>query len=213
MPYALDGTGRPLFLISALAMHTRNLQADSRSSLLVTQPDWSGDPLAGGRVTLMGVASPVPEADRAAARALYLDRHDTARYWVDFGDFAFWRLDVEDVYFVGGFAAMDWVSGGAYRAASPDPLADVAAGIIQHMNADHPDALKVYARVWAGEHPDEATMLGVDRLGFKLRLRSGDRLHSVRLAFPREVRTADDARAVLIAMVREGRARLGRPAG
>ena len=56
MPYALDAEGRPLFLISSMAMHTHNLEADARASLLVTQPDWSGDPLAAGRLTLMGQA-------------------------------------------------------------------------------------------------------------------------------------------------------------
>src|SRR5262249_26288050 len=56
MPYALDVEGRPLLLISAMAMHTQNLEADARASLLVTQPDWSGDPLAAGRLTLMGQA-------------------------------------------------------------------------------------------------------------------------------------------------------------
>jgi putative heme iron utilization protein len=145
----------------------------------------------------------------AAARAAYLARHERASFWVDFEDFAFWRLDPMDVYFVGGFAAMDWVSADAYGAAAPDPLADVAAGIVEHMNADHAAALVAYARAFAGEAADEATMTAVDRLGFRLRLRSGDRLHGVRIAFPREIRTAADARTVLIEMVREARARLG----
>jgi len=56
MPYALDDMGRPLFLISSMAMHTQNLGGDARASLLVTQPGATGDPLASGRVTLMGRA-------------------------------------------------------------------------------------------------------------------------------------------------------------
>jgi hypothetical protein len=171
----------------------------------VTQPGWSGDPLAAGRLTLMGEARVVPAGETKAARNAYLARHERAVYWVDFEDFAFWRLDVVDLYFVGGFAAMDWVSAADYVAAEPDPLADAAAGIVEHMNRDHADALVAYARVYAREEADEATMVAVDRLGFKLRLRQRDRLHSVRIAFPREVRTAGESRAVLIEMLRRAR--------
>lgn len=206
MPYALDGQGCPLFLISAMAMHTQNLQADPRASLLVIQPGWAGDPLAAGRVTLMGEAVPLGRGDAGEARTAYLARHPNAEYWVDFEDFGFYRLEVADIYFVGGFAAMDWVPAADYLAARPDPLADAASGIIEHMNRDHADALVAYARHFAGAPAEEATMVGVDRLGFKLRLRGGERLWSVRIAFPRAVTTAADARAVLIAMAREARA-------
>ena len=205
MPYALDASGRPLFLISAMAMHTQNLEADARASLLVTQPDWSGDPLAAGRLTLMGQALKLADADAAEARAAYLAWHQRASYWVDFDDFAFWRLDIADVYFVGGFAAMGWVTSAEYAAARPDPLADAGPGIVEHMNRDHTDALVAYARHFAGEAADEATMITVDRLGFKLRLRQGERLSSVRVAFPREVTTAGQSREVLIEMLRVAR--------
>jgi heme iron utilization protein len=206
MPYALDASGRPLLLISAMAMHTQNLEADPRASLLVTQPDWSEDPLAAGRLTLMGEARKLDGAAVAGARPVYLARHPRAGYWVDFDDFAFWRLDVVDVYFVGGFAAMDWVTAAEYAAAQPDPLAEAGAGIVEHMNRDHADALLAYARHFAGEPADEATMVTVDRLGFKLRLRQGGRLSSVRIAFPGEVTTAEQSREVLIEMLRRARA-------
>ena len=201
MPYAVDERGRPLLLISSMAMHTQNLQGDARASLLVAQPDWAGDPLAAGRVTLMGEARTVPAADIAAAREAYLARHENARYWVDFDDFAFWRLDVTDVYFVGGFAAMDWVEAPAYGDAAPDPLTDAAGGIIGHMNTDHADALVTYARAYAGVEASEAIMTSVDRLGFKLRVTGAGRRHAVRIAFPREVRTAAESRTVLIEML------------
>lgn len=208
MPYGLDGRGWPLFLVSALAMHTQNLDADGRASLLVAQAVPAGtDPLAVGRVTLMGEVVPVPEADRAEARAAYLDRHANAAYWVDFEDFGFRRLELTGVYFVGGFAAMDWVSAADYRAARPDPLADAAAGILEHMNRDHPDALVTFARVLGGAEAEEATMAAVDRLGFKLRVRSGERLRSVRIPFPREVTTPEQSRAVLLEMLRDARGR------
>jgi putative heme iron utilization protein len=205
MPYALDAGGRPLFLISAMAMHTQNLETDPRASLLVTQPDWSGDPLAAGRLTLMGRARRLGPAEASEARGVYLARHERAGYWVDFDDFAFWRLDVLDVYFVGGFAAMDWVTAADYAAAQPDPLADAGPGIVEHMNRDHAAALTAYARHFAGEVADEATMVTVDRLGFKLRLRQGERLSSVRIAFPREVTTPGQSREVLIEMLRTAR--------
>ena len=207
MPYSLDAQGRPLFLISTMAMHTQNLQADPRASLLVTQPSWTGDPLAAGRVTLMGEARPLTEADAALARQAYLARHSNAAYWVDFGDFSFYRLEIADIYFVGGFAAMDWVSADEYLAARPDPLADTAAGIIEHMNHDHADALITFARVLAGTESDEAVMISVDRLGFKLRLKSGPRLSGARIPFPREVTTTEQCRAVLIEMLRDARHR------
>jgi hypothetical protein len=205
MPYALDARGRPLLLISAMATHTQNLEADGRASLLVTQPDWAGDPLAAGRLTLMGVARRMPTEDLPAARAAYLAWHDSARYWVDFADFAFWRLEPHDLYFVGGFAAMDWVPAEAYLAAAPDPLADAARGILEHMNRDHADALVVYARHYGGEIADDARMVAVDRLGFKLRLTRGERRWSVRIAFPREVRSAAESREALVAMLRQAR--------
>jgi putative heme iron utilization protein len=209
MPYAVDARGRPLLLISTMAMHTQNLQGDGRASLLVAQPDWAGDPLAAGRVTLMGRARPLPATDVPAARAAYLARHENARYWVDFDDFGFWRVDVDDVYFVGGFAAMDWVEADAYATARPDPLADAAGGIVTHMNRDHADALVAYARAFGGVEADEAVMVGVDRLGFRLRVTHEGRRHGVRVAFPREVTTAADSRAVLIEMLRRAR---GEPA-
>jgi putative heme iron utilization protein len=202
MPYALDERGRPLLLISAMAMHTQNLEADPRASLLVTQPEWTGDPLAAGRLTLMGEARRITDA---GARAAYLARHERARYWVDFDDFGFWRLEIVDIYYVGGFAAMDWLTPESYMDAREDPLADASAGILEHMNRDHADALVAYARHFGGEPADEATMVSVDRLGFKLRVRARDRLYSTRIAFPTEVTTARQSREVLVAMAQQAR--------
>ena len=137
MPYRLDEDGRPIFLIRTMAMHTHNLQADPRASLLVTQPDASGDPLGASRVTLIGHVVPIPELDVAGARTLYLARYDNSRYWVDFEDFSFYRMDVVDVYYVGGFGVMGWISASEYGRSQPEPLADSMAEISQHMNADH----------------------------------------------------------------------------
>src|SRR5437016_2298175 len=90
MPYGLDEHGRPIFLISTMAMHTHNLRADPRASLLVTQPDASGDPLGASRVTLMGNVLPIPEPKVEEARRLYLARYANSQYWVDFEDFSFY---------------------------------------------------------------------------------------------------------------------------
>jgi putative heme iron utilization protein len=206
MPYALDERGRPLMLISSMAMHTQNLMTDGRASLLVAQPT-AGDPLAAARLTLMGAAQTVPKPELDAARSAYLARHANASYWVDFEDFGFWRLEPTDLYFVGGFGAMDWVSAADYRTADPDPLADISESILQHVNEDHAPALLAYLRARAvegaeGEPPDEATMVAVDRLGFKVRLRTGERVHGLRVAFPREVTTAGQCREAFIEMFR-----------
>jgi putative heme iron utilization protein len=202
MPYAADDLGRPIFFISSMAMHTQNLQQDARASLLITQPDISGDPLGAARLTLLGA---VTEAPAAEARNLYLSRHENAKYWQDYTDFAYYRLEVSGVYFIGGFGVMGWISAGDYGTASPDALAEAAPGIIQHMNTDHADALLLIVRWFAGEAADEAVMTAVDRLGFHLRLRSGDRMHGRRVPFLREVRNAADARDVLVEMVRQAR--------
>jgi hypothetical protein len=199
MPFAVDDLGRAVFFISSMAMHTQNLLQDARASLLITQPDVSEDPLGAARLTLIGAANVAPAAE---VRDLYLSRNENARYWQDYTDFAFYRLEVEGVYFIGGFGVMGWVSAQDYAAAAPDPLATVGPGIIQHMNADHRDALLCIARHEAGETPDEALMTAVDRLGFHLRLKTGDRVHGRRIAFPREVKDQSEARAVLIEMVR-----------
>src|SRR6266851_10507078 len=170
MPYGLDEHGRPIFLISTMAMHTQNLQADARASLLVTQDDAGGDPLGASRVTLVGRVLQAPDAEVAEARELYLARHVTSKYWVDFEDFSFYRMHAVDVYYVGGFGVMGWVSATDYDRSRPDPLAESMAEIIQHMNADHKDALVLLARQFAHVDSTEATMTTVDRLGFQVRL-------------------------------------------
>jgi putative heme iron utilization protein len=113
-PYAPDEQGRPVFLISGLALHTKNLEVDPRASLLVSPAEPAEDPLAGPRVTLLGEARRLAAEDALADRARYLARHPGAAMWVDFADFAFWRLDVIGAYFVGGFGAMDWIAQPAY---------------------------------------------------------------------------------------------------
>lgn len=205
MPFALDDEGRPIFLISKMAMHTQNLDGDARCSLLVPEESGEKNPLGIGRVTLLGRAEPVAEEELPPAREIYLTRHENARYWVDYRDFGFYRLAVESVYFVGGFGVMGWVEAPDYTEAHPDPLADHAPHIIEHMNEDHRDALILLAKSEADLNAEEAEMTAVDRLGFHLRLKVDGHYRGCRIAFVREVGTADETRAVLVEMVKAAR--------
>ncbi|MBV8844143.1 MAG: DUF2470 domain-containing protein [Bryobacterales bacterium] len=202
MPYAADSQGRPVFFISSMAVHSQNLMEDPRSSLLVMQPDVTGDPLGAGRLTILGTTTNVtPEQ----VRDLYLSRHENAKFWQDYSDFAFYRLEVSAVYFIGGFGVMGWISAEDYTSAKPDPLAEAAVGIIEHMNTEHAAALRHIARHYAGEVADEAAMTAVDRLGFHLRLKTGERIYGRRIAFIREASSTDDARNLLVEMARDAR--------
>ena len=206
MPYALDEQGRALFLISSMAMHTQNLKADPRASLFLGPADAGADPLGAARATLLGTAEPLPPADISAARELYLARHEQSRYWVDFADFSFFRLEPVDVYYVGGFGTMGWVEAPEYASAAPDPLAAAAAGILAHMNQDHVEAMMLLARAHAGMDATEAAMTSVDRLGFTLRLKTADGMKGARINFLREVSTPQQTRQALVQMVKEARA-------
>ena len=198
MPYALDDHGRPIFLVSSMAMHTQNLHADPRASLFVAQPGVQGDPLGAARVTLMGTVAPAgPEA-----RPLYLQLHQSAQYWIDFDDFSLIHLEIQDVYFIGGFGVMGWIAAGDYAAAHPDPLADDAPQIVEHMNADHAGALVRIVHAFAGLEAEEARMTSVDRLGFEVRLKTADRVHGARIPFLAEVNSVGECRRMLVEMSR-----------
>jgi heme iron utilization protein len=203
MPFALDSAGRPVFLISNMAVHTQNLKTDPRCSLFVGQTGADGDPLGSARASLIGQAEPVPEHDAASVREQYLARHESSRYWVDFSDFSFFRLQPVDLYYVGGFGVMGWVEAADYEHAAPDPLAQAAPGILTHMNADHVDSMVLLARSYAQMEAVEATMTSVDRLGFSLRLKTKEGVKGARINFLREVATAQEARKVLIEMVKQ----------
>jgi heme iron utilization protein len=205
MPFALDPAGRPLFLISNMAMHTQNLKAEPRCSLFVGQANADGDPLGSARATLIGLAESVPASELDSVRELYLARHENSRYWVDFSDFSFFRLQPVDLYYVGGFGVMGWVEAREYQDAAPDPLAVAAPGILTHMNADHVDAMILLARSHAGVDAAGATMTSVDRLGFTLRLKTNEGMKGVRINFPHEITTPMETRTVLVEMIRQAR--------
>jgi heme iron utilization protein len=204
MPYALLSDGSPVFLISGMAIHTQNVLADPRASLLVMQDGSGSDPLGSPRATLLGSVRQIEQVDDAL-RQTYLDRHPSAAYWIGFSDFSFFQLEVTHVYFVGGFGVMGWVGQGDYATAEADPLAEASAGILEHMNRDHADALRAITRHFGGLEAEEATMVACDRLGFVVRARTAEGMKGTRIAFPAEVRSREDARKVLVAMTREAR--------
>jgi heme iron utilization protein len=205
MPYALDAAGRPLFLISTMAMHTQNLKGDPRASLFVSQPAADGDVLGAARVTLVGNVTQLTENEKSEAREIYLKAHPNSQYWVDFTDFAFFRLEPVDVYYVGGFGVMGWVTSTDYAAAAPDPLATAAQGILDHMNTDHSDALVLLTRVHAKLEAKTATMTSIDRLGFHVRVLTPEGVKGARIPFLREVSTPTETRTVLVEMVKQAR--------
>ena len=206
MPYGLDDQGRPTFLISSLAMHTRNLQRDPRASLLVAEAEAQEDPLGSARLTLLGTVAEVPDTELPAVRKSYLQRHPQADMWVDFGDFAFYRMAITEPYYVGGFGVMGWMTAADYLTAAADPLADMAPSVIQHMNDHHADALVLMARHFGGCATDAVRMTGVDRLGCDLQavLKEGEQ--SLRLTFMRQATNANQIRKVLTEMTQQARA-------
>ena len=204
--YAIDADGRPLLCLSDLAEHSRNLAADPRASLMASESG-AGDPLALARVTVLGPVTELHDDARSAALHTYRQRHPDA-FYATFADFRFYRLGVESVRYVGGFGRMSWVSAEEHTAAEPDPLRPHVAGIVEHMNDDHADALLAYCRVFGGRPATErAEMVGVDRYGFTMLAAdpgSTDRT-AVRIAWGRRVDTVGEVRAATIALLREAR--------
>jgi putative heme iron utilization protein len=109
--YAVDQTGSPIFLLSTLAVHTTNLLANPKASLLVFAEDAESDPLSSARANFFGEVAVLSEAESRSARELYLARHPDSEQWIDFGDFALYRMALVEAYYVGGFGVMGWVSG------------------------------------------------------------------------------------------------------
>ena len=116
-PYALDHVGMPVFFLSGLAVHTKNLAVNPKASLMVSEDDVSG-----ARVNLFGDVLKVSEEKARAAglRAIYLAAHPEAEQWIDFGDFDFYRMNLANIYWVGGFGEMGWVPPSVYLAATSD---------------------------------------------------------------------------------------------
>jgi heme iron utilization protein len=200
--------GNPIFLISELAEHTKNLERDPRASLLVAESR-SADPLANGRVTMLGPCTRI-KGEAGSARAAFLTAHPNSAYYADFRDFAFWKLHVESVRYIGGYGRMSWISKAEWQTAESDPLGPSAAATIAHMNADHADAMVLYCKVFSkATEITAARMTAIDRYGFEMSAKTKEGPRPVRLAFAKPVSTPEEARAALIAMLQDARHKLG----
>lgn len=203
---ATDIDGAPLILISRLSGHTTNLVADPRCSLLLGQPG-KGDPLAHPRITLIAEAKPVARdvADHQRIRRRFLARNPKAELYVDFPDFLLVRIAPARASLNGGF-------GKAYELGAGDLLTDMTAaadfsameeGAVAHMNADHADALRLYATRLLGGEDGPWRCAGLDPEGMDLAL--GDA--ALRLVFPQRVENGASLRKLLKTLADEARAK------
>jgi putative heme iron utilization protein len=197
---ATEPSGAPLLLLSTLALHTKNILADSRVSLMLDERK-EGDPLEGARVMLMGTLAVTGDD---AARSTYLRRHPDAEMFAGFGDFAFYRMDITRAHLVAGF-------GRIVDLAADDVLTDVSdasalleaeAGAIDHMNADHAEACRLYATKLLGGPDGDWACVGVDPEGIELQ----QGRMALRLFFPQRVTAPGPLRAVLKDLAEKGRA-------
>src|SRR3954451_16753874 len=150
---ATDVDGAPLILVSRLSTHTANLERDGRASILIAETG-KGDPLAHPRLTVLGAMAPVDRdgADDARVRRRFLARHPKSELYAGFGDFAFWRMDVASAHLNGGFArAADLKAGDVLTdLGDADDMIGIEEGAVAHMNDDHAEAVRLYARLLDG---------------------------------------------------------------
>jgi putative heme iron utilization protein len=166
---AFDYDLSPILLFSTLADHTRNLADDKRASLLFEETSRLKNPQTGPRVSVLGRIKKTT-GDAHARR--FIARHPEAAFYAGFGDFAFYRMTIQRVHFVGGFAKAVWFK-------APDILSDAKAaqavakaeqGALAHMNEDHADAIDHYANNLLGRRGRGWRMTGIDPDGVDLRL-------------------------------------------
>lgn len=202
---ATAADGAPLLLISGLAIHTRNILADPRVSLMIDERR-AGDPLEGARVMIAGRAEKITgDAALEPIRRRYLARHPSAETFVDFADFAFFRIAVRDVHLVAGFGRIVMLEAAQVLTdvSDADEVLATEASAVEHMNEDHMDANALYATKLLGAVDGAWRITGLDPDGADLAL--GDA--TLRLPFPQRVTTALALRKTLVALVGEARAR------
>ena len=195
---AVDGA--PLLLLSTLALHTKNILADERVSLMLDERK-DGDPLEGARVMLMGTCAKNSEPVLGSS---YLRRHPEAEAFATFSDFAFYRMEIARAHLVAGF-------GRIVDLKPQDILTDVSdaqalieseAGAIEHMNADHADACRLYATKLLGAPDGDWRCVGIDPEGLELQ----SKRTALRLSFPQRVTGPGPLRAVLKQLADQARA-------
>lgn len=203
--YGLLG-GAPVLCVSNLAEHGRNLAGDPRASIAIVATATDSDPLANSRITLAGVAEKPTGDELAAARQAHLDAVPAAKYYVDYSDFTLWVLRVDRVRWVGGYGRMDSASGTDYAAAEADPVQAVAAGAIEHLNADHAEALTAMAKTLGG-YPDTTAAIctGADRNGLDLKVTTGRGVAYTRVGYAERIDSPDQLRSATAELTRRAR--------
>jgi putative heme iron utilization protein len=196
---ASDFDGAPLLLASRLALHSRNMAADGRVSLLLSRGG-KGDPLAHPRLTLSGIA------ERAVAphlRTRFLARHPKAALYIDFSDFGFWRVRPRAAHLVAGFGRAPELPPEALLTdlAGAEALLATEQEAVAHMNADHAEAISLYATRLGGGTPGPWRLAGLDPEGMDLLLEG----QALRIPFPERVTDPAALRALLARMARQAR--------
>ncbi|KAB1221167.1 hypothetical protein CJ030_MR2G012834 [Morella rubra] len=199
--FACDADGSPILAVSSLAVHTRDLTANPKCSLLVARDPEDRTDLV---ITLHGDAVSVSENDRAAVRTAYLARHPNA-FWVDFGDFQFMRIIPKVVQYVSGVATALLGSGEfseeEYKSATVDPIAQFSKPVASHMNRDHAEDTKLIVQHWTSIPVDFAYMLDLDSLGFNVKAGCGGNTFKLRIAFPRRAEDRKDVKTLVVEML------------
>lgn len=201
---ASHADGSPILLISRLAVHTRNILADSRVSLMLDERA-EGDPLEGSRVMLAGRAEQAGADDLPVLRRRYLSAHPSAEAFVNFNDFSFFRIRPSGAHLVAGFGRIVDLSPAQFLTDISDAgaLLEAEQGAIDHMNADHRDATNLYATRLLGAEAADWRCTGCDPDG--LDLQAGAK--TLRLDFPERVTGPGELRKMLVRLADEARAK------
>jgi hypothetical protein len=201
---ATDSDGSPVILISRLSTHTANLEADGRASVLLAAAG-KGDPLAHPRLTVLGCFLRLDRnaPDEPRSRRRFLARHPKSELYAGFADFSFWRLETVSAHLNGGFArAADLKASDVMADVSgAQELVEAEAGAVAHMNADHAEAVRLYATKLLGAGDGAWRLTGLDPDG--LDLACGDA--TLRLSFPERVTTAQQLRKVVVDLAAKAR--------
>jgi len=197
---ATAADGAPLLLISTLAVHTKNILADRRVSLMIDERK-EGDPLQGARVMLMGTAAKTDDPD---VRRRYLTRQPEAEMFAGFADFAFYKMNLTGAHLVAGFGRIVDLKPEDVLTATDDAAELVAAepDILAHMNSDHADTCRLYASKLLGAPDGDWRCVGCDPEGLELQFERT----ALRLPFPQRIRAPGVLRQVLKQMADEARA-------
>lgn len=195
--------GSPILLISRLAVHTRNILADSRVSLMLDERA-AGDPLEGARIMLSGRAEQA-EDERDLLQRRYLNAHPTAEAFVSFKDFAFFRIRPAGTHLVAGFGRIVDLKPDQFLTdlAGAEDLLAAEEGAVEHMNADHRDAMGLYATRLLGAPAGDWRCTGCDPEGIDMQ----DGQAALRLDFPERVSNGTALREMLVRLVGEARAK------